>query len=134
MPRQTEVRRVTPKNARNIRELTDDQAVAAAVALFAALGSRFGFYANLNSTTGTLKLKFYGPDDQFEVYISPGEEPDDVLDTLLEDELDGASGKSLLRRALAGLAESRFAGLKTGRKGQDPTRGANGPQNGSQGA
>lgn len=134
MPRQLEVRRVTSKNSRNIRELTDDQAIAVAVGLFAALGSRIGFYANLNSTTGTLKMKFYASDDQFEAYISPGEDVDDVLEALLEEELDEAAGKALLRRALAGLAESRFAGLKTGRKGQDPARGANVPQNGSQGA
>jgi len=126
MPRQNEVRRVSARSNKGIRELTDEQAIAVAVAVYAALASRFGFYVNLNSTTGTVKFKFYAPDEQFEAYISPGEDVEDVLDALLEDELDGQGGKALLRRALAGLAESRFAGLKTAKPTRDTGKGATG--------
>lgn len=126
MPRQNEVRRITPGKNKGSRELTDEQAIAVAVALYAALASRFGFYVNLNSTTGTLKFKFYAPDEQFEAYISPGEDVGDVLDELLDNELDEAGGKALLRRALAGLAESRFAGLKPAKPTRDTGKGANG--------
>lgn len=78
-----------------------------------------GIYIGMATTTGTVKLRIYGPDGPAETYVGSGDNPADVLGQAV-DQLYGAAIETELHVTAGRRANERAAKAADRRK---PTRG-----------